>query len=253
VSNSSISLKRSIAAIVFPYREFLDRANWTSKWCQTMRESNCPRFTNREEMYGYLHHTVLCDASIDYIEFGVAHGASLRFWCALNHHPTSRFFGFDCFTGLPEDWRADHPKGKFNRDGKPPDLSDARVRFHVGLFQDSLPAFLAAYRPANRIVIHNDGDLYSSTLYTLTMMEPIISLDTIVIFDDFWDALHEYRALADYSGAYRRPFTIIAAANRFSQVAVMFYRQPIYGAFTPARDRGRSTPVEDQVASEGHL
>ena len=71
-------------------------------------------------MYGYLQQTVLKDAPIDYLEFGVADGASLRSWCALNQRPESRFFGFDTFTGLPEDWAADHPKGTFNRDGIPP-------------------------------------------------------------------------------------------------------------------------------------
>ena len=220
--NSGISWKRSIAAAVLPYREFLDRANWTSRWCRTIRQADCPRFPSREKMYEYVHSAVLCEAPIDYIEFGVADGASLSHWCALNHHATSRFFGFDCFTGLPEDWSATHSKGMFNRNGQPPDVPDRRVRFQVGLFQDSLPSFLASYRPSNRVVIHIDGDLYSSALYTLTMMETIIYPNTLVIFDEFWDALHEYRALTDYSAAYRRPFQIIAAADRFSQVAVMF-------------------------------
>ena len=225
MTHSGIPFKRSVASVLFPYREFLDRANWTSKWCQTVKQTVCPKFPNREEMYAYLQHSVLCDAPIDYIEFGVAHGSSLRFWCGINPHATSRFFGFDCFTGLPEDWRADHPKGKFNRNGIPPEVADTRVRFQVGLFQSSLPAFLASYVPSNRVVIHNDGDLYSSTLYTLSMTETLISPDAIVIFDDFWDALHEYRALTDYSAAYRRPFKIIAAANRFSQVAVTLSAQ----------------------------
>lgn len=177
-------------------------------------------------MYRYLQETVLKDSPIDYIEFGVADGSSMRSWCALNQHSESRFWGFDCFTGLPEDWNTNHPKGKFNRGGVPPDIADSRVKFHVGLFQDSLPNFLDSYRPSNRVVIHNDGDLYSSTLYTLTMMERFISPDTVLIFDDFWDALHEYRALRDYSAAYRRPFKIIAAAERFVQVAVtMFDRE----------------------------
>jgi hypothetical protein len=39
-------------------------------------------------------------------------------------------------------------------------------------------------------VIHNDSDLYSSTLYALTMMDRIVPLDAIVIFDEFWD-VHE--------------------------------------------------------------
>jgi len=223
VFKSDISLKRSIAALLLP-SAFLDRTNWRCKWCHTIKQANCPRFQNREEMYGYLQHTLLKDAPIDYIEFGVADGGSLRSWCAINQHPESRFFGFDSFTGLPEDWHPERPKGTFNRDGIPPEIADPRVRFHVGLFQDSLPDFLDSYRPSNRVVIHNDSDLYSSTLYTLIMMERIISRDTVVIFDEFWDALHEYRALSDYSAACRRAFRIIAATPRFTQVAVTLSR-----------------------------
>jgi hypothetical protein len=228
VFSSGISLKRSVAAAVLPYREFLDRTNWTSRWCRTVKQADCPQFPRRGLMYEYLHSTFLGDAPIDYIEFGVAEGASLRYWCALNQHASSRFFGFDCFTGLPEDWDADRPKGAFSRHGQPPDVRDPRVKFQVGLFQDSLPPFLASYRPSNRVVIHNDGDLYSSTLYTLTMMETIISPDTVVIFDEFWDALHEYRALRDYSVAYRRPFKIVAASDRFSAVAVVFSARQLF-------------------------
>jgi O-methyltransferase len=227
VFSSRMSLKRSVASMVLPYSEFLDRTNWTSRWCQTVRRTDCPLFAKREEMYAYLHQTILGDCPVDYIEFGVAHGSSIRTWSTINRHSTSRFFGFDCFTGLPEDWRVDHPKGKFNRNGKPPDVDDTRVRFHVGLFQDSLPAFLASYHRSNRVVIHNDADLYSSTLYTLTMMEAIISTGAIVIFDNFWDALHEYRALTDYAAAYRRSFEIIAAAESFCEVAVMFSAKPV--------------------------
>jgi hypothetical protein len=220
---SDIPLKRSIAALLLP-SAFLDRVNWTSKWCHTMKQADCPRFQNREEMYSYIQYTVMKDAPIDYLEFGVADGSSLRSWCAINKHLGSRFFGFDSFAGLPEDWYADRPKGTFDRDGIPPEIVDPRVQFHIGLFQDSLPDFLDSYRPSNRVVIHNDSDLYSSTLYSLTMVERIISPGTVVMFDEFWDALHEYRALSDYSAAYRRAFKIIAATARFTQVAVTLSR-----------------------------
>jgi hypothetical protein len=43
---------------------------------------------------------------------------------------------------------------------------------------------------------------------------------TIIIFDEFYDALHEYRALFDYASAYRRQYKFIAATNEFSQAAV---------------------------------
>lgn len=230
VFHSDISLKRSVASLFLPYREFLDRTNWTSRWCRTIRQVDCPMVQNREEMYSNLQREVLEDAPIDFIEFGVADGGSLRSWCAINRHPKSRFFGFDCFTGLPEDWTAERPKGAFSQGGVPPEIGDERVHFYVGLFQDSLPLFLESYCPSNRLVIHNDSDLYSSTLFALTMMDRVTSSGTVVIFDEFWDALHEYRALTDYSAAYRRPFKIIAATLRFNQAAVILSGKPAPGS-----------------------
>lgn len=219
--NSGISLKRLAAALLLPYSTFLDRTNWSSKWCRTIQEARCPTFRRREEMYDYLQHDVLNNGPIDYLEFGVASGDSLRSWCSINRHSRSRFFGFDSFLGLPETWYGDRPQGAFSRDGVPPEIPDPRVELRVGSFQESLPAFLDEYRPSNQVVLHNDSDLYSSTLYALTAMDKVNPPGTVVVFDEFWDSLHEYRALMDYSAAYRRPFKIIAATLKFSQAAVV--------------------------------
>jgi O-methyltransferase len=94
------------------------------------------------------------------------------------------------------------------------------VQFIVGWFQNSLPSFLAGFRPKNRIIVHSDSDLYSSTLFCLTMLDKVLSKHAIIIFDDFYDPIHEYRALRDYCSAYRRKFRIIAGTQRFRQVAV---------------------------------
>jgi O-methyltransferase len=139
--------------------------------------------------------------------------------------PGSRFFGFDSFIGLPEDWNPKASKGTFSQNGTPPVIPDSRIKFLVGWFQDSVPGFLSSYQPVNRIVIHNDSDLYSSTLYTLTMLNQLITSDTLVIFDEFYDVLHEYRALIDYSTAYKKAFKIVAATHRFLQAAVVFSNQ----------------------------
>ena len=223
IPRSNMSLKRFLADHLVPYSGLLDRTNWTSKWCRTVEQADCPMFATREDLYRYLQKLLLRDAPIDYLEFGVADGASLRSWCDINRHQGSRFWGFDCFTGLPEDWNEKRPKGTFSQNGIPPEIGDARVRFEVGLFQDTLPAFVNSYQPANSLVIHNDSDLYSSTLYTLTMLDRVCIPDSVVIFDEFSDALHEYRALIDYSGAYRRKFRVIAATRRFDQAAVVLY------------------------------
>src|SRR5689334_11269923 len=41
---------------------------------------------------------------INYLEFGVADGHSFRWFVQQNANPGSRFYGFDTFTGLPEDF-----------------------------------------------------------------------------------------------------------------------------------------------------
>jgi O-methyltransferase len=220
-----LSLGRSIAVRLFPrYSPFLDRVNWMARWSQTAKDNvQCPKFASREEMYLHLSSTLLGggQAPIDYFEFGVARGDSLRSWCALNSHPETRFFGFDSFEGLPENWTSSRPKGAFSTSGKTPDISDPRVRFIVGWFQHSLPEFLQSYQSINRLVIHNDSDLYSSTLYCLTAMNAFIPAGTLIIFDEFYDVLHEYRALSDYGNAYMRKFRIVAATRRFNQAAVV--------------------------------
>lgn len=222
---SDVSWKRSAAALLFRYSEFIDRVSWTAKWHRTIRQAECPRFGHPKELYRYLDGEILRHSAIDYLEFGVAKGTTMRVWSGMNQHPTSRFFGFDSFVGLPEDWNPNAPKGTFSRNGIPPEIPDSRIKFHIGWFQDSLPGFLTSYRPVNRVVIHNDSDLYSSTSYTLTMLHRILSPQTIVIFDEFYDVLHEYRALMDYSTAYKKTFKIIAATSHFNQVAVVFSDQ----------------------------
>ena len=163
---------------------------------------------------------------IDYLEFGVYQGASIRMWCQANMHPESRFFGFDSFEGLPEDWTTGMSKGAFTTSGKPPDIDDPRVRFVVGWFHQSLPGFLSYYRriPNRPLIIHNDCDLYSSTLCCLASLNAIIRPGTIIIFDEFDHVLHEYRAPADYAKAFMRTYRIVGAVQGFNVVAVEITR-----------------------------
>jgi len=173
-------------------------------------------------MYIHLNQTFFDDgrSAIDYLEFGVAHGDSLRSWCGLNTSPQTRFFGFDSFQGLPEHWTVERPKGAFTTSGKTPDIGDPRVQFVVGWFQHSLPGFLESYEPKNRLLVHIDSDLYSSSLYCLTSMNHFMPPGTLVIFDEFYDVLHEYRALSDYAAAYMRKYRIVAATRGFNKATV---------------------------------
>lgn len=212
------SLKRSISRRFFP-----DHSPFHDRWSQTLRENTrCPRFSSRQQMYEYLNHTLLADGAtaIDFFEFGVYQGDSLGSWCALNKNPDANFFGFDSFLGLPEYWKPGRPKGTFSTYGNPPYVDDKRVQLVVGWFHQTIPEFLKSYRPTNRIVVHNDCDLYSSSLYCLTSMNSVMPPGTIIIFDEFDDILNEYRAFCDYADAYMREYRIMAATRCFTQVAV---------------------------------
>ena len=162
------------------------------------------------------------DRPIDYLEFGVAQGRTLRLWTEINRHPHSRFFGFDSFHGLPEDWDwavGGLPKGTFSTGGEPPDIDDRRVQYVRGLFQRSLPAFLAGYRPRSPLVVHLDCDLYSSTLYALTRLDALLP-GALVIFDEFDNLLHEFAAFQDYARSYRRGYQVLARVGFFKKAAV---------------------------------
>src|SRR5438067_991338 len=62
-------------------------------------------YNKRYELYKWvIEHENLSNEAINYIEFGVASGQSFLFFLKENSNSQSRFYGFDTFTGLPEDW-----------------------------------------------------------------------------------------------------------------------------------------------------
>ena len=74
----------------------------------------------------------LDSTAINYIEFGVADGHSFLWFLKQNLNPESRFYGFDTFTGLPEDFGV-YKKGKFNTNNEVPQTDDKRPKFYQGL------------------------------------------------------------------------------------------------------------------------
>jgi hypothetical protein len=153
---------------------------------------------------------------LNYIEFGVAQGTSFKWWMTKNSNANSRFYGFDTFNGLPEDW-GPFKKGAFGNNNEVPVIEDSRGIFLKGLFQQTLPEFLNELKNNNhkKNVIMLDADLYSATLYALTSLAPFLKKDDIILFDEFVVPTHEFKAFDDFVKSYYLPLEFIAAANNY--------------------------------------
>ncbi len=160
------------------------------------------------------------EGAIDYLEFGVQKGASIRWWTERNKHPDSCFVGFYSFEGLPAFWTADRPKGTFTTHRKTPEIPDNRCSFRVGLFQNTLPTFFDEFPLDKPLVVHLDADLYSSTLFVLCTLAPRLMKGSILIFNEFSDPHHEFRAFMDFVAAHNVDYELLGSTSRFLQLTL---------------------------------
>jgi len=144
------------------------------------------------------------DVSNTWAEFGVEAGRSAFF---LSHYlpKDGRFFLFDSFQGLPEDWG-----DAWACD--PPVFEDPRLVVVPGWFDDTLP-HESMTGPLG--LIHIDCDLYSSTKTVLERLDTQIVPRTVILFDEFWGYPNwrdgEYKALIEWD----REFTYLARDTKY--------------------------------------
>jgi O-methyltransferase len=184
---------------------------------RTERFSECPEFAKRDDLYRHVASDL--DEPIDYVEFGVRNGGSIRRWTELNKFPHSRFFGFDTFEGLPEDWKPGYGKGSLSTGGIP-EITDSRVTLAKGLFQDTLYPFLATTILEHRLVLNLDCDLYSSSLFAITAMDRQLQPGARILLDDFYTLPHQFRAFADWDRAFHRNWRAIGRMSLCRKVAI---------------------------------
>jgi len=218
--------KARLAAKLFPcYIDLLDKVNRNAlvrRWIAEQQD-RIPTFDHLYDFFHYVHDEVCGGIAIDFLEFGVYKGHSIRFWSQMNRDPQSRFIGFDSFVGMPENWTKKVPKGFFYAGGEVPQVDDERVSFVKGWFQTTLPDFVNAFNPRSRLLVHNDSDLYSSTLFTLADVNTLLVPGSVVILDDFSHATHVFRAFADYKSAFWRSAHPVAMTSNYAlSVAFVF-------------------------------
>jgi hypothetical protein len=203
---------------LYRQRQFQQVADVIDEACMVM---DFP-YEKRHAFYAYVYNRLLNKVPVDYLEFGVAGGQSFASWLSLSRQSESRFFGFDSFEGLPENWQADSPKGAYSTGGQLPQVDDGRAVFIKGLFQQTVDAFSLRFHPRNQLVLHMDADLYSSTLYVLMTMNRHIRPGTLVLFDEFSARgfTDEFAALEDYCLACCRKYAVVARRKDFAKLAV---------------------------------
>lgn len=206
---------------------FLGHLSQLSKWIsknKNLKYSDFPSstfdYSRRFDLYQFLlNQETPTNEGIDYLEFGVAAGSSFKWWVKNNTHPDSKFYGFDTFTGLPEDW-GPFKKGDMSNGNEPPEVNDNRAEFFQGVFQTTLYPFLKSFQSENKKVIHLDADLYSSTLFVLTTLSPFLKKGDILIFDEFNVPLHEYKAFKEWSESFYINYTVLGQVNNYYQMAL---------------------------------
>ena len=166
----------------------------------------------------------LANKPISYYEFGVNRGESIKWWYDRNRLGDSRFHGFDSFEGLPEGWMGDRIAGFFSTGGEAPEVDDPRVHFHKGWFHETLPGALDLFDTPHQRVIHMDADLYRSTIYVLLLIGPYLRAGDIMIFDEFADSIHEFRAFEDFQSIFGFGARLIGATSGFTQSAFALER-----------------------------
>jgi hypothetical protein len=168
----------------------------------------------------------LRNTAIDYLEFGVSDGHSFAWWTNYNQHPDSKFYGFDTFEGLPENWGALYKKGDMHANVPLPKTN--REMFLKGLFQETLPSFLQAHHLHHnkRKVIHLDADLFSSTLFTLSSLAYLLKAGDILLFDEFNVPNHEFYAFSSFIKSFYVKVEVVGAVNNYLQTAFIVTQTP---------------------------
>lgn len=135
------------------------------------------------------------------MEFGVWSGKTINY---ISSNTDETVYGFDSFTGLPDDWdRGDETnkmfkKGKFCMDKLP--SVNSNVVLVKGWFNETLKDFLHNKNKKIKF-IHIDCDLYKSTKTIFNLCHKYFDNKVYIVFDEIFNYPNwcdgEYKALME--------------------------------------------------------
>ena len=99
----------------------------------------------------------------------------------------------------------------------------ANAKLHVGLFEDTLPKFVADV-PGQAAFVHIDCDIYSSTKTVFDHLADRISSGCVIVFDEYFNypnwQQHEYKAFQEFVARRGIQYEYIGFAAKNGHVAV---------------------------------
>lgn len=153
-------------------------------------------------------------------EFGVYKGETLRY---IGKRSQVKCYGFDSFTGLPEDWRTGFPAGTFDMGGDLLTDLPGNVELIQGLFSDTVARF-ASQIDQSITLVHIDCDLYTSTLDALNGISTKLHREAVVVFDEYFGypgwKLHEHKAWREFTQDQGISYRYLSYNRLSEQVAV---------------------------------
>lgn len=177
-----VALAPSIFRMVSTIHEHYAFLKWLNGFSLDRRHPGYRQFKTRQQLWDFLAKHLRQFSDTHIFEFGVANGDGARYWLGALENVS--YHGFDCFTGMPAQYRQ-VPAGVFNLGGRPPDINDHRVTWHVGLIEKTLPGF-AVPRTPHRMFIF-DLDLYEPTLQALETLRSVFQPGDLLYFDEAFD------------------------------------------------------------------
>lgn len=111
-------------------------------------------------------------------------------------------------------------KGCFDVQGALPRIDDPRIKFVKRSFEKTIPPFIRDFSVKNRLVIHIDRDLYGGAMLVLVYLTSFMSKGTILVFDEFCDREHEFKAFRDWQTIFTKNTRIIAEIENSTQISL---------------------------------
>jgi predicted O-methyltransferase YrrM len=152
------------------------------------------------------------------LEFGVASGRTINHISSLTDQAV---YGFDVFSGLPEDWRTGFVKGTFAQ--SVPKVNE-NVELVVGLFDETLPKFTANLRERVSL-LHVDCDLYDGTKTIFRELSSFITAGTVIVFDEYFNypgwEVHEFKAFQEFVASSNIRYRYDSFVSKHQQVCVV--------------------------------